>query len=260
MIPSGLAIITLNTGDRFDLGPLAVPWHGLFTALGILAAAFFALRYARERELDEDRLINLFLIIVVSGMIGARVFYLIEQDASALLRPSDWLGTNGFSFYGAILAAVPAALIYLRRAAQPVSLLDAAASGFGLGMAIGRIGDLLIGEHLGDPSTLPWATQYTNPDAVAPSTDLAYQPGPLYESLLGLAIFAVVWPLRHRFQTPGMLLATVVGLYSAGRFFLFFLRNDSDQLLLGLSNAQVTSLLLAVVSLAAVIVLRRRRT
>ena len=257
MTTSGLAVITLTTGDRFDLGPVSVPWHGLFTAIGILVAAFFALKYARERELDEDRLMNLLLIIVISGMVGARLFYLVEQEPSALLRPGDWLGTTGFSFYGAILVSVPAALIYLRRAEQPLSLLDAAASGFGLGMAIGRIGDLLIGEHLGDPSTLPWATRYTNPEAVAPSTDLAYQPGPLYESLLGLAIFAVIWPLRDRFQKPGMLLATVVGLYAAGRFFLFFFRNDSDQLVLGLSNAQVTSLVLAVVALLAAMKVRR---
>ena len=69
-----------------------------------------------------------------------------------------------------ILVSLPAALLYLRRdRVQALPLLDAAASGFGLGMAIGRIGDLLIGEHLGDPSTLPWAVQYTNPEALAPS-------------------------------------------------------------------------------------------
>ena len=255
-----LGVIALPSGDRFDLGPISIAWHGLFTALGILTAAILALRYARERELDQDRLMGLIVLIILSGMIGARAFFLLEDDPSALLRPGDWLGSNGFSFYGAILAAVPAALLYLRRdRAQALSLLDAAASGFGLGMAIGRIGDILIGEHLGDPSTLPWAIQYTNPEAFAPSTDAAYQPGPLYESLLGLIIFAVVWPRRHAFKPPGVLLFTVLGIYAMGRFFLFFLRNDSDQLALGMSNGQVVSLLLAAACAFAIARLRRAR-
>lgn len=258
MLPS-LATITLPTGERFDLGPLPLAWHGLFTALGIIVAAALALRFARERKLDPDRLTGLMVVIVIAGLIGARLLYLIEQEPSALSRPGDWLGTNGFSFYGAILAAVPAALLYLRRAEQPLALLDAAAVGFGLGMAVGRIGDLLIGEHLGEPSTLPWAVRYSNPDSMAPSTDLAYQPGPLYESLLGLIIFAIVWPRRQRFRTPGVLLATVVGAYSAGRFVLFFFRNDSDQLLLGMSNGQTISLLLALASAMAIALLRRPR-
>ena len=252
------AVITLPTSDRFDVGFLEIPWHGLLTAIGIIAAAFFALRYARERELNEDRLFSLIFIIVVAGMVGARLFYLAEQDPGALVRPGDWLGTNGFSFYGAILASIPAALLYLRNDASGLSLLDAAASGFGLGMAIGRIGDVLIGEHLGDVSDLPWAIQYTNAGALAPSQDLAYQPGPLYESILGLLIFMVVWPRRDRFTSPGTLLAVVIGGYAVGRFVLFFFRNDSDDLLLGLSNAQVTSLLVALVAFSAAAWLRRR--
>lgn len=252
------AVITLQTGDRFDLGPVALPWHGLMTAIGIVVAAVFALRYARERGLNEDRLLNLIIVIVFAGMVGARLFFLVEDDPGALLRPGDWLGTNGFSFYGAILLSVPAGLLYLSRGDDGLSLLDAAASGFGLGMAIGRIGDILIGEHLGDASDLPWAIRYSNPEAMAPTTDLAYQPGPLYESLLGLAIFLVVWPRRDRFSPPGVLLATVVGLYAVGRFGLFFLRNDSDELIAGLSNAQVTSLLLAALALGAAVWLRRR--
>lgn len=255
-MPEALSIITLPTGDRLELGPVALPWHGLMTALGILAAGALAIRFARERKLDEDRLFNLIFIIVVAGLIGARLFYLLEQDPGALTRPGDWLGANGFSFYGAIIASVGAALLYLRADPAGFSLLDAAASGFGLGMAIGRIGDILIGEHIGDPSELPWAIQYSNPDALAPTQDLAYQPGALYESLLGLLIFLVVWPRRDRFAPPGMLIAFVVGSYAIGRFALFFLRNDSDDLVAGLSNGQVASLVVAAAAIAAATRLR----
>lgn len=253
-----ISVLTLETGDRLQLGPIALPWHGLLTAAGLIVATVFALRYARERKLDEDKLMGLVSVIVISGMIGARLFYLVEQEPGSLLRPGDWFGTTGFSFYGAILIAVPAGALYLRNDDTRLQLLDAAASGFGLGMAIGRIGDVLIGEHLGDPSSLPWAFRYTNPDALAPTMDLAYQPGALYESLLGLLIFAVVWPRRWLFRTPGVLIAVVIGLYATGRFALFFLRNDSDVLVAGLSNAQVTSLFLAVAAFTLTRLLRHK--
>jgi len=257
-VSAALSVLTLPTGSHFDLGPVAIPWHGLMTAIGIVAAGWLALRYAREHKLNEDRLFNLMFIIVVAGMIGARLFYLVEQDPGALARPGDWLGTNGFSFYGAIIASIAAAVLYLRNDVTRLSLLDAAASGFGLGMAIGRVGDILIGEHIGNASALPWAIRYSNPDALAPSQDLAYQPGALYESLLGLAIFLFVWPHRHRFYPPGMLIAFVVAIYAAGRFVLFFFRNDSDELVAGLSNGQVSSLLVAVAALAVAGWLRSR--
>ncbi len=139
-----------------------------------------------------------------------------------------------------------------------MAYLDALAVGFGMAMAVGRIGDVISGEHYGPESTLPWAIQYSDPDAEVPSVDAAYHPGGLYESLVGLVIFAVIWPLRKYFRTPGVLFATVIGLYSLGRFLIFFVRSDSDQLALGLSNSQWISLVLIAAAVAAVAVLRKR--
>lgn len=67
--------------------------------------------------------------------------------------------------------------------------------------------------------------------------------------MLAALIFAIVWPLRHRFRRTGALVWLVLGLFALGRFFEFFLRSDSPQLALGLDNAQWTSigLLVAVV-------------
>lgn len=251
------ATLTLSTGSELTLGPLSVPWHGLTTALGLGVGTMVALRFARERNLSAERILNLVLLVTLTGMVGARAFFLIEQDPGALLRPVDWFANTGFSFYGAMIAAVAAALIYLR-GTLTLLYLDALASGFGLAMAVGRIGDILIGEHIGSPSDLPWAISYSNPDALVPMTGVAYHPGALYESVLGLAIFAALWPQRQRFRRPGSLLLAVVGLYSAGRFALFFVRSDSDALALGLSNAQVTSILMVVGCGAAYIWVRRR--
>jgi phosphatidylglycerol:prolipoprotein diacylglycerol transferase len=256
-----MAVVTLDTGRFLELGPLSLPWHGLFTAIGIAVAALLAVRYAAERGLDRDRVLNLALAAAISGVVGARAFYLLEHDPGALVRPDRWLTTTGFSFWGAVIVAVPVVLAMSRRGNR-FGYLDALASGFGLGMAIGRIGDILIGEHLGAASTLPWAFRYTNPDALAPSTTAAYHPGALYEALVGLIIFAAVWPRRRGFRPPGVLALMVVGLYAIGRFAIFFFRDDSDSFALGLSNAQVTSVLVAAgcgVALAGLLRADRRR-
>jgi prolipoprotein diacylglyceryltransferase len=81
-----------------------------------------------------------------------------------------------------------------------------------------------------------------HPDALTPNPAFAYHNGGLYEVLLGAAIFALVWPLRHRLRRPGNLAWLVLGLFAVGRFFEFFARSDSPELTLGLNNAQWTSL------------------
>jgi prolipoprotein diacylglyceryl transferase len=243
-----LAIITLDLDPNLELGPFALAWHGVGIAVGIVVGSAAAVRYARGRGLDEDALVGAVLVLTLAGIAGARLFYLLENDFGALLRPGDWLGTTGFAFYGAMILGVPAALLYLRRRGMGLRYLDAMAFGFPLGMAVGRIGDLVNGEHYGPPSDLPWAIRYTHPEADVQSTAVAYHPGGLYEIVLALVMLALVWPLRDRFRRPGMLLWTVVALYGAGRFLMFFYRSDSDELALGLNGAQWTSVALVLVA------------
>jgi len=246
-------VITINIDPMIDIGPVSLSWHGLGIAIGLLVGGWLALRVARERDLDTDQVLNLIFVMTVAGMLGARAFFLLENDASALLTPADWLNTNGFSFYGGIIFGVPAVGFYLHRRDLSLSYLDALAAGFPLGMAVGRIGDVINGEHYGPVSELPWAVRNAHPDADVPSNALAYHSGGLYEVALALAMFAVIWPLRHRFKRPGSLLWTVIAAYAFGRFLMFFVRDDSTDLTLGLSVTQWTSLALLLVAVLGLV-------
>jgi len=247
-----VAVITIDIDPELSVGPLTIAWHGLMIAVGIVVGGWFASSYARERDLSRDEIFNMVIVIALAGMVGARAFYLLENDAGALLRPADWLGARGFSFYGAILLGVPATALYVRTRGLGLRYLDALAAGFPLGMAVGRIGDVINGEHFGPASDLPWAFRYTHPDAEVPGNELAYHSGGFYEVVLALAILTIIWPLRHRLQRPGMLLWVVIALYAGGRFAMFFVRSDSDTLALGLSGAQWTSLALVAASAVAI--------
>lgn len=248
MLSGSFAAITLDIAPSFELGPLSVTWHGLLTALGIVVATWIAGSFADRRGLDSDQVFALAMVTAIAGIIGARAFYLLLNDAGAILRPADWLGANGFAIFGAVFLGAAAAGAMIRWRRLSWRYLDALAVGFPFGLAVGRVGDLINGEHYGPPSDLPWAVVHTNPDARVPSPDVAYHDGGLYEIVLGLGIAVVVWSLRDRLATPTMLLWLALGLYGAGRFVMFFYRSDSEALALGLNAAQWVSALLVVVA------------
>jgi phosphatidylglycerol:prolipoprotein diacylglycerol transferase len=105
------------------------------------------------------------------------------------------------------------------------------------------------GDILGYPSTLPWATQYTNVhNTFVPSHQVAYDPAAAYELLFSLALFAAVWALRFRLRVPGELFVLWLVLYSAGQFFLFFARANLV-VLWGLKQAQLTAIVVVAVAI-----------
>ena len=243
------ATITISIPPTINLGPISLAWHGLMIAVGVMVGTMLAARTAERRGLERDRVFTAVVALVLAGVVGSRLYYLVQTQPGALLRPGDWFASKGFAFYGAILAGVPAAWLALRRSGRGVEYLDALAAGFPLGMAVGRIGDLILGEHYGAPTDAPWGFAYTNPGADVPKLGVGYQSGAFYEIVVALVIFAIVWPARGRFKRPGTLLATVVALYSAGRFLLFFAVRDTNVVAFGLRQAQWTSLALLAVAL-----------
>ena len=243
---TALSVIEIGIDPTIELGPITLAWHGITIAVGIVIGALATARHARERGLDTERLSTIGVLLVGFGLLGARLLYLIESGDIA--DPSRWLGTRGFSLNGGVALVAVAIGVYVRRERLSLSYLDVVAVGFALGLAVGRIGDVINGEHYGPPSDFLLAVRNIHPEADTPDPAAAFHSGGLYGVLLGAAIFALLWPLRHRFRRPTMLLWSVVGLYAAGRFVESSFRLDSTELALGLSNAQWTSVVLRLVA------------
>jgi phosphatidylglycerol:prolipoprotein diacylglycerol transferase len=221
------------------IGGFLLTWHGLFTAIGILAGVQLSLRMGRVVGYDPDNAYTLALIGVPSGIIGARLLFVIEHWDFYGDNPGEILQINegGISIWGAVLGGIIGGLLWAWWRKYPIARgLDIAAFGLILGMAIGRIGDLINGEHLARATGLPWGVLYTNPESPAFAHSLtvgAHHPATTYEMIgdlliLGLLFYVLFRVFRNR---PGMTFLTFLVSYSVMRFFLTYLRIDSDEVL-----------------------------
>jgi phosphatidylglycerol:prolipoprotein diacylglycerol transferase len=243
------SVITIGIDPTIEIGPVTLAWHGLTIAIGILVGGLVAAYDARRRGLQPERLYTIGMIVVIGALVGGRAFFLLEHgrldDAGA------WFSSTGFTFYGGFIAAALGIAYYVRRERLSLSYFDAIAAGLPLGIAVGRIGDVINGEHHGPATDFFLGVRNSHADALTPNPELAYHSGGLYEVLIGLLVFAIAWPLRRRLERrPLALMWLVIALFAVGRFFEFFLRSDSADLALGLEIAQWTSLALLAVAVA----------
>jgi phosphatidylglycerol---prolipoprotein diacylglyceryl transferase len=249
----------------FWIGPLALTWHGLFSALAIVVGFTLTLPEARRRGLDEDKIYTLGLWAVFSALVGARLAHVVDHWGYYAANPLSILAftSGGLSIYGGLLGGFIAGGLYAWRARVPIrQVADAAAPALILAQAVGRIGCAINGDVHGAPANLPWAFAYVHPGALAPELGVPGHPYPIYEIIWNLIIFGLLWRMRHRVQaTPGVLFLVYAIFYALGRIFLSVVREEAV-VLAGLQQAQVIGvglLLLAVPALLFLLWPRRAR-
>src|SRR5438105_10108621 len=242
-----------------SIGGLKIHWYGIMIAIGLYVGIQVALRDAPRRGIDRDQLMNVALLAAVLGIAGGRLYYVVQNDPNFFLHhPAQiiavWQG--GMAFFGAMFGGALAVAISSWRWKIPFwSLLDVGALGLTIGQAIGRIGNIINGDIVGY-KTNGWGFEYTNPSTFGP-LNTPVQPASLYELLISLALFLLLWNLRKRIHPEGMLAMIYLILYSISQFFIFFLR-DNIVILGGLKQAQVTALVVIALTLPVIAYLLRR--
>lgn len=247
-----------------SFGGLLVTWHGVFTAIGIVVGVWLAARIASSERvgIDPDTAYTLGMIIVACGIVGARLLYVLERygDSASLDSPLDILKINegGISIYGAIIGGAIGGWAYgLKKRLPAAAGADAAVFGMLAGLAIGRLGDIINGEHYAKASDLPWAVTYSHPDSPGFFRDPQH-PAVIYEmigDLVILGILAFAWRMKLK---PGVIFCLGFILYAIMRFFVSFLRLDSKEPLLGLSTPQLVSLVVIAVLTPLMVYFMRR--
>jgi len=268
-----LGIIKIGINPVVHIGPLPIHWYGVMYALAFLAGyQFGVLPYATRRGIPKVIAEKITVWTIIFGLIGGRLYYVVQQPnlvQNYLLHPINiiafWQG--GMAFFGAIIVGFATlAICAWRYGYNPWIALDGGVLFAVVGQPIGRIGNLINGDILGAPSTLPWATAYTNPDAIlqsgfslcTPSQCIAYQPAAAYEALGTILIGIILVLILRRNVRAGVLAITYVGLYAVSQLVLFEFRKSEPPGPLGLREAQWTSIVMLVIAVPALYLIWRR--
>jgi phosphatidylglycerol:prolipoprotein diacylglycerol transferase len=201
-------------------GGLEIGWHGVFTAVGVICGVAVAAFFARRAGFVEDTIYNVALTLVIGGIIGARALYVLENLDQFQDDPLDVFAINagGISIYGAII-----------------------------GMAVGRIGCLILGDIFAKTTDWSIGVLYTHSDSpsypiyTAVTPQLAQHPVTVYEIVGDLLIFVALFALYRLLKRDGIVFWAWVFFYGAMRFGISFLRED-EIVFVGLRVAQLIAL------------------
>ena len=264
----------------FQIGPFPVYGYGLMLAIGFIIASYLLTEEFKRRKLDPNLANTITLIALIAGVAGSKILYLLEHWSWFVLEPfSMAFSPGGLTFYGGLILATLSIYVYGKKKRIPFfSIADSTAPGLILAYGIGRIGCHLAGDgDYGFPTTLPWGTDYSRgtfppsqafrnfpevtnqfPGGIVPEHVLCH-PTPVYEFLICLVLFWVLWKLRTHLKPTGMLFMLYLVFAGIERFTIEFFRLN-PKLAFGLSEAQFISIVLFVIGCGGMLFLRAKRS
>lgn len=251
--------------ELFSLGPLTLYSYGVLLATSYLLGLHLARRRARRWGLDDGRILDLGIYIIVAALVGAKLMLLVVDFDEFLRSPADLasLARSAGVFYGGLIAAMGVAFWYIARHGLPFwTTCDVFAPGIALGHVTGRIGCFAAGCCYGKPTTVSWGVIFTNPLAAAnvgTPLGIPLHPTQLYEAAAELLILVVLLATErrgHRFA--GRTFWTYLFLYAASRYAIEIFRGDPRGVVFGvMSTSQFISVILAPLSVAMLLWLAR---
>lgn len=217
------------------IGQFSVYSYGLMLAVAFLVSSTLASIEAKKQNIPPDTIFNLFFTALIFGILGARIFYVIENLHYYLNNPIEiiMLQRGGLSWFGGLMLGILSSVLYLRKKLPIYKIFDLIAPFIALAQAIGRIGCLLNGCCYG-------------------KTIIPIQ---IYSSFLLLLIFSILRFLQQKPHKDGQIFFTYLLLYSIKRFFIEFWRMDNAIILLGLTLFQIISIMLCCFSILKLIFL-----
>ncbi len=200
-------------------------------AFGLIFGLLLIVKLGREQGLDPDKLWNLGIIAILSGIVGAKLLMFCHRSRAS--------GEHAFSFAtlqaggvwsGGLLLALVMCIWYMRVNNMPVlRTCDVFAPGLALGHAFGRVGCFAAGCCYGHETHVPWAVTFRNPlanEIVGTPLNIPLHPTQLYEMVLELCnCLFLVWLIRRK-KFEGEIIGTYMIIYGIGRYFIEFFRGD----------------------------------
>ena len=247
----------------FEWGPITIYAYGTFMAIAFMVAIFFLVRHAEKADLTSSQVMDLGLVSIIGGILGARVAYVLSHWSEFQNNCLEILMIHhgGLVFYGGILGGCIALIVFLKIKKLPIlKTIDIFLPALVLGHAIGRIGCFLNGCCYGRPTQLFCAVDF-------PIGTLPYQvygpghavhPVQIYSFLLLLLLFCILsYILLHK-RYHGQVLGFYLLTYPFLRFNLEYFRGDRI-FVNSLSLFQIVSVVLFVCGIVLHVYLKKKR-
>lgn len=253
----------------FEIGPFTVYSYGLMLGIAFIVASYLLSKELERRKLDSNIATEITLYAIIFGIIGAKLFSILENFDDFLRNPvGEIFSPGGLTFYGGFLIAMTAIFFYLKKKKIPfLYMADAVAPSLAIAYGIGRIGCHLAGDgDYGLPTDLPWGTNYENgtvppsyafqgseiaqsyPNGVVPD-NTPLHPTPVYEFLGAFLIFSLLYYFNHKKSWPdGRVFMLYLVFTGTARFTVEIIRLNPD-FLFGFSEAQVIAIALVIAGL-----------
>lgn len=218
----------------FHIGSFSLPTYGLLVATGVLIGMWISVRNSARLGINPEHAWNLGIYVVLAGIIGSKVLYVINEWSSYSGHIGDIFSLStlqaGGVFSGGLIAGLAVAAWYIRKYDIPaLATCDAFAPGLALGHAIGRLGCFSAGCCFGKETHHFWGVVFTNPLANSISgtpLNVPLEPTQLFEAAVELAnFFLLMWMFKRR-KFDGQVFSAFLIIYGTARFFLEFLRGD----------------------------------
>jgi phosphatidylglycerol---prolipoprotein diacylglyceryl transferase len=241
--------------------PHELTGYGLMMMVAFLTGGWLVALELRRRRLSEDYSADMVAAAVIGGIIGAKLWYVaLTGDPGSLFE------RGGFVWYGGFLGGTAAVIVNGWRLRVPLRwTMQLVAPALAAAYALGRVGCFLVNDDYGRPTDLPWAVKFPQglppstagnlhqlfgvpvPAGIPPSTVLAVHPTQLYEVVLMLGAFFVLWAWRRRARPVGWLFGAYLVFAGVERFLVEIVRAKDDRLLGPFTLAQLTSVILVAI-------------
>lgn len=235
----------------FTIFGIEIRWYALLITAGMFIALIISGRRAWRHQIEKDSLLDLFIVIIPSGVIGARLYYVVfswDSYKDNLLEIFN-IRHGGLAIHGGLIFGIAAGIIYCRiKKVGVLNLMDLVLPQVALAQSIGRWGNYFNGEAHGGPTDVPWAITVDG---------VKVHPTFLYESVWCLVLFFLLIYVDNRRAFEGQTACLYGILYSIERFFVEGLRTDS--LMIGpFRQAQMLSLAVILFCLVSYVYLKKK--
>jgi phosphatidylglycerol:prolipoprotein diacylglycerol transferase len=205
---------------KWSIGPVTITAFGIMTSIAFLTATLIAVREAKRRKLDPERVYGLVIWLIIGGIIGSRFSYVIGNwSYFGNILDIFKLWDGGLDWAGGLIGGIISGFLYLKlNKLKSWRYADTVAPSIAIGHAIGRIGCILgDGGHVGKLTTMPWGFLVNGEVRHVTAW---------YGLILESFNFLVLWRLRKKKYFEGFLLMSYLFIYSIGRFIIDFFRVD----------------------------------